>query len=211
MKAILIFVLAFGLTATETHAMFFGNWIEQKFSLFSSNKWTQSRQGVRVISDGSVSLLWTRLPASDSSAVTAKWNWSVDNSVPPTTLSKKGGDDRNLALYFVFVPPEVAEKNRNSNIRKLLKVNDARILMYVWGGNYARGDIVPSPYLGMRGKTIILRSAGTGEFGESVDLAADYKRAFGEPKTVLVGLAVSSDSDDTKTMVRARLQDLRIE
>jgi hypothetical protein len=211
MKTILLVVLACGLTTSEAMATSFGNWTEQKFSLFSGNQWTQSSQGVQVISDGSVSLIWTRLPPSDGSASTAAWTWSVDISVPSTTLSQKGGDDRNLALYFVFMPPEVAKKNRNAGIRKLLKVREARVLMYVWGGNHAREVILPSPYLGARGKTIIRRPAGIGVFRESVDLATDYSRAFGAQKTVLVGLALSSDSDDTETMVRARLQGLRLD
>lgn len=89
------------------------------------------------------------------------------------------------------------------HIRKLLKVREARVLMYVWGGNHAREVILPSPYLGARWKTIIRRPAGIGVFRESVDLATDYSRAFGAQKTVLVDLALSSDSDDTETMVRA--------
>lgn len=210
-KLVLCFVLACGLIPSQVRAVSFGNWTEQRFSLFSGNTWTQSSEGVRVISDGSVSMIWIRLPPSDGRTLTAAWTWSVDNSVPATTLSQKGGDDRNLALYFVFMPSEVAKKNRNAGIRDLLEVPEARVLMYVWGGNHARQDILSSPYLGASGKTIIRRPAGIGVFQESVNLELDYSRAFGEKKTHLVGLAVSSDSDDTSTMVVARLHDLRLD
>jgi hypothetical protein len=169
MKAIVFLVMVFGLPPIEAQAMPFGNWTEQKLSLFSGNTWFQSSKGVQVISDGTVSLIWTRLPPSDGGASTAAWIWSMDKSVPATSLSRKGGDDRNLALYFVFMTPERAKENRNANIRKLLKVREARVLMYVWGGNHARQDILPSPYLGARGKTIIHRPAGIGEFRESVE------------------------------------------
>lgn len=65
-----------------------------------------------------------------------------------------------------------------------------------------------APYLGARGKTVVLRGAGTGQARESVDLAADFRRAFGGQATSLVGLAVSGDSDDTDTMIRARISSL---
>jgi hypothetical protein len=59
-------------------------------------------------------------------------------------------------------------------------------------------------------RTIALRPAGAGAWEETVDLAADFRRAFGEEATALVGLAVSADSDDTGTAVRAELSRLTI-
>ena len=52
---------------------------------------------------------------------------------------------------------------------------------------------------------------GTGRFAERVDLVRDFQRAFGEAPGVLVGLAVTADSDDTDGEIRARISDLRIE
>jgi len=53
-----------------------------------------------------------------------------------------------------------------------------------------------------------LRPAGTGAHRENVDLAADYRRAFGGVPGALVGLAVSADSDDTNSRIRARVSGL---
>ncbi|WP_093163758.1 DUF3047 domain-containing protein [Aliiruegeria lutimaris] len=55
------------------------------------------------------------------------------------------------------------------------------------------------------------RPADTGDVQETVELKSDFKRAFGEEKTVLVGLAISSDRDDTGASVRAQLDGLRLE
>jgi len=186
----------------------FSDWTEQRFAMFSSNDWTQGTGSVGVISDGTVSMLWTQMPPSDGATRSASWSWSVTQSVVPTALNQRGGDDRNLSLYFVFMPPEIAEANRSAGIRKLLSIEEARVLMYVWGGNHPRGSVVGSPYLGERGRTITLRAAGTGSFTERVDLAADFARAFGGEVTELVGMALSSDSDDTDGIVRAQLSDL---
>ena len=186
--ALLLAVLA--LNVNSALAMSFGNWKEQRFFLFSGNEWLQSQDRVLVTSDDAVSLIWTPVDSSIGDATTASWTWSVDRSVPATNLDQKGGDDRNLSLYFVFMPQEVADANRGAGIRKLLGVKEARVLMYVWGGDYGRGQVLSSPYLGPRGRTIVQRSAGIGQHSEAVDLAADYLRAFGEQRTQLVGLAI---------------------
>ena len=95
-------------------------------------------------------------------------------------------------------------------MKSLLSDEDARVMVYVWGGDHNRGDFLTSPYLGDRGRTIIRRSAGTGSASETVDLAADHRRAFGEDIGSLVGLAVPSDSDDTRTGVMAEISRLRL-
>ncbi|MFD0860480.1 DUF3047 domain-containing protein [Roseovarius aquimarinus] len=187
-----------------------GGWTEQKFSLFSGNDWRQGSDSVAVRSNDTVSMLWTTLPEAEWSSTGASWSWSVDQSVPATDLARKGGDDRNLSLYFVFMPEEIARQNVNSGIRQLLDVEEARVLMYVWGGNAQRGALLGSPYLGGQGKTVVLRGAGTGAHSERVDLAADYRRAFGGAPTSLVGLALSADSDDTNGAIAASLSGLTL-
>ncbi|OOY09585.1 DUF3047 domain-containing protein [Thioclava sp. F36-7] len=208
--AFLVSSLCAALMPSLASASIFGGWTEQRFSLFSSNDWQQSANGVAMRSDGSVSLIWRALPRADWGTRKAAWQWSVSQSVPPTPLDRKGGDDRDLSLYFVFMPEAVARANEGASIRKLLAVKEARVLMYVWGGKHGRGALLPSPYLGARGKTVVLRPAGTGSHSESVDLARDYQRAFGGQATQLVGLALSGDSDDTDSAIRARIEGLSL-
>lgn len=189
---------------------FDNTWKTQRFSLFSSNKYGFAGSSVSVASNGSVSLAYRSLPDSFWSSQNASWNWQVDEGVPGTDLRLKGGDDRNLALYFVFLPQGEAERLRGGNVRDLLSNDDARVLIYVWGGDHNRGDLLESPYLGSRGKTIVLRGTGTGSAMENVSLSRDFQRAFGGRQTALVGLALSADSDDTDTRIRASLSGLKL-
>ncbi|MEO1638183.1 MAG: DUF3047 domain-containing protein [Pseudomonadota bacterium] len=187
---------------------FANGWQEQRLSLFSSNDYSFG-QNLGLVSDGSVSIAWTRVGRDGWGATGASWTWQVDQSVPATDLSRKGGDDRNISLYFVFVPESLAPGLEGANIRSLLGNEDVRIMQYAYGGNHARGTVIQSPYGPVgQGVTIALRQAGTGAFNENVDLAADYARAFGGEKGALVGLAVSGDSDDTDSMIRAALGNL---
>ena len=200
-----------GVPATAQQISFDRSWTEQRFSLFSRNRYGLDGAALNVASDGSVSLVWNALPMTSWQSRAASWTWSVDRSVPATDLTRKGGDDRNLSLYFVFLPEQTALATQGKPIRTLLNNDAVRVLTYVWGGVHKRGDVLASPYLGARGKTLVLRPSGTGVAMERIDLSRDYQRAFGSPATSLVGLAVSADSDDTDSAILARIGNLLIE
>ena len=185
-------------------------WKNQRLNLFSSNTYNFGKT-LGIESNGTVSIAWTRLKQQDWNKEVASWSWSVDTSVPATDLSVKGGDDRNISLYFVFLPLDEAQRLQGASLRRLLGNDQVRILQYAWGGNHTPGQFIPSPY-GPQGQgvTVALRPAGTGSFNEHRSIRADYTRAFGHGNAQLVGLAVSADSDDTNTQVRAGIWALEL-
>lgn len=188
---------------------FASGWNEQRLQLFNSNTYSFG-QTLGISSDGAVSLAWTRTARGDWGARAASWNWAVDQSVPATDLRRKGGDDRNISIYFVFLPETDAIGMEGANIRQLNRNPNVRILQYVWGGTHARGEIFGSPYAPGQGANVMLRQAGTGSHAENVDLARDYTAAFGGATGALVGIAVSADSDDTKSSIRASVYNLAV-
>ena len=202
--------LSLALPAAAGPVSFANGWQEQRLSLFSSNDYRFGNT-LSMVSDGSVSIAWTRVGQGDWGSNAASWSWTVEQSVAATNLAQKGGDDRNISLYFVFVPENIAPSLQGANIRSLLGNDDVRIMQYAWGGNHSRGQLIPSPYgPAGQGVTIALRQAGTGSHSEAVDLKADYARAFGGAPGALVGLAVSGDSDDTDGMIRAAIGNLQL-
>ncbi|GAB4387126.1 DUF3047 domain-containing protein [Albidovulum sp.] len=209
----LALALASPLAAPAAPLSFDGGWNEQKFRLFSKNRYGLDGDSLEVRSDGTVSMLWRPLPKAEWGARRARWDWQVERGVPATDLTVKGGDDRNLALYFIFLPRAEAERisAAGGGIRTLLGSAEARVLVYVWGGGHRAGAVLQSPYLGDRGRTVVLHPAGTGAHREAVDLGRDFARAFGAAPGALVGLAISADSDDTDSVIRARISGLSLE
>jgi hypothetical protein len=198
-------------SAAQADRIDFGKgWTEQRFSLFSSNSFDPQGTSLAIESNGTVSLLWKRLLPRFWQTSKASWRWQVREGVPATDLTRKGGDDRNLALYFIFLPQKTAENAGDAGISALLDAADVRVLMYVWGGDHPVGAILPTPYLGERGRTVVRRGIGTGMADEAIDLANDYRAAFGEPPQSLVGLAISADSDDTDTRIIASIGNLTL-
>ena len=186
------------------------SWAEQGFLRLWTNDYGLKGRQLQVSSDGTVSMLYRAVPKSAWGSKMASWGWSVAKSVVATDLTRKGGDDRNLAIYFVFMDAKDADRLSGASIRKVLKNASTKALVYVWGGDYPRGKILYSPYGPNKLKTVASRRAGKGAFNENVDLAADYQRAFGGAPGVLVGVGVSADSDDTDGMISATIKDLKV-
>lgn len=199
-----------GLGFAEALVEFDGSWKEQGFLRLFSNDYVQRGGQLDVISDGTVSLLWRPVDQSERSAEAASWAWRVEEGVPATDLTVKGGDDRNLSVYFVFVDPDRADALAGRSARRILREESARALIYVWGGAHEVGSILPSPY-SARLRTKVLRAADVGEFKENVNLLQDFRKAFGAEPGALVGIAVSADSDDTNGRIVAAITDLHLD
>ena len=166
---------------------------------------------VIVRAEAGVGVLWHPVSLELSGAGYAQWRWRVTAGVDPTDLTRKGGDDRVLAIYFVFVDgPEAVE---NADLTELLRQGKGYLLMYVWGGSANPGTILPSPYFDGRGRTIVKRAADAPMavwFKETADVRSDFRRAFGRLPGKLVAVAVSSDSDDTGGLNIAAVADLDV-
>jgi hypothetical protein len=167
------------------------------------------RSALEVSTDASAGLLWRTVGDGLRHGRRASWRWMVTEGVSPTDLTKRGADDRALAVHFVFGTTADATKSPLA----LLGSASVTALVYVFGGDKPRGSALPSPHMGARGKFIVLRPADAGRgfwFDETVDLAKDYARAFGTLPSLLLAVAVSSDSDDTGRRNRATLRELAI-
>jgi hypothetical protein len=167
-------------------------------------------RGIEVTADAAVGLLWRATSGSVRHGRVARWRWRVDEGAPPTDLTKRGADDRALGVYLIFG----ASADAGKGALAVLGSPSVSTLVYVFGGDRPRGEIVPSPHMGTRGKFVILRPADTRKgvwFEERVEIAKDYARAFGRPPPLLIAVAIFTDSDDTRTRNRARLEALAIE
>ena len=192
-------------------------WEEVTFDGKAANDHRLGDEGTIVVDgDRSVSLIQREVSVDIAATPILTWRWRVDHGVPPTDLTQKGGDDRSLALYvtFPFRPEEASllERMKRGVVETIAgEAAPGRILCYVFGGESERGAFLESPYFGDGGMTVVLRpaTAPTGEWlEERVDLAADYQRVFGSAPDDPTHVAISADSDDTATRIRAALADI---
>jgi hypothetical protein len=171
---------------------------------------------VEVVSRDSVSTLYRPVAVDLAERPLLSWRWRVDEAAPATNLAAKGEDDCSLAVFVGF-PYDPGQASFFERMKRPLVESwvgeDApgRVLRYVFCGDHERGATVESPYLGDAGAIKVLRPARspTGEWlQEEVDLAADYRAAFGEAPPDPTQLAIQADTDNTASMSRASVADL---
>lgn len=192
-------------------------WHEKLFKNKTPNRYVGHADGrLEVLTERSVSLLYYPIPVDLARTPCLTWRWRVDRTMEPADLTRKDVDDRPLAVYVAF-PYVAAEASLGERMKRLLTEQiegpdtPDRVLIYIWGGQGARGMRFPSPHIGAAGPMEILRP-GDSALGvwqeERVDVEADYRRAFGAPPPPTQYIAVAGDSDDTRSASAATIAGL---
>jgi Protein of unknown function (DUF3047) len=171
---------------------------------------------IEVVSKDSVSTLYKPVEANLEERPVLTWRWRVEEPAPATDLSAKGQDDCSLAVYvgFPYDPDQASflERLKRPLVEAWAGDNaPGRVLRYVFCGRHQPGEVVESPYLGSAGFMRVLRptDSPTGKwFTEQVDLAADYRLAFGEEPPDPTQIAIQADTDNTQSESRALVADL---
>ena len=167
---------------------------------------TQSGE-IEVRSDSGSSILY-RMVADDPLQVsTLSWSWQVINGLPATDLRLADGDDRVLAVHVVF-----AEDGFMSRLKGAFHpFARGRVITYVWGDS-VKAEL-PHPHLPDQGFMVIRKTSDypMGKwFTETIDLKADYKRAFGKALPPVAYVAISGDADDLNAMSFGMIKDIRL-
>ncbi|WP_282606408.1 DUF3047 domain-containing protein [Pelagibius sp. Alg239-R121] len=166
--------------------------------------------GLQVEATDAVGFLYAEIDGAPTKRMA--WRWRVDKDIPPTDLSRGGRDDRPLAVHVWFPPkPEdVTLKDRLGSLFGYPMIG--QVLTYVWGGTAQRGVEMANPHF-EDSKLIVLRSGTTPTgtwFNEEIDIAADYKMAFGTAPPAQAYIAISADTDDVGGTSVARLDSLKL-
>lgn len=146
-----------------------------------------------------------------------RWRWKVNNLVQKSDTTRKDGDDYPARVYvtFEYDPDKVS-------VGKKLKYKAGRVLFgdipigainYVWETKAPIGVILDNAYTDFV-KMIVVQS-GPNRVGlwidETRNIYDDYKMAFGEEPPMINGVAIMSDTDNTKERAVAYYGDIVFE
>ena len=163
---------------------------------------------MEIRADKSSSVLYLKIADDPLPATRLSWDWQVIDGLAATDLTKTDGDDRILSVYVAFSDGSMA-----SRLKAMVSpLSSGNVLNYVWGGA-ALLDI-PHPHFPDTGRLIVRQTAGapTGTWiSESVDLAADYRRAFGTAPPGVAYIGLSGDADDLGMTSRGWVRNIRLE
>jgi hypothetical protein len=135
------------------------------------------------------------------------WAWRVQQRNAASDISQKAGDDLAVKVCLSFELPLAQVPFVERQLLRLARSRTgenlpAATLCWVWGGSALAGQVLDNPY-SRRVRYIVLRTQAEALdtwFEESREVAADFKRAFGDEAPTLPPLAavvVAGDADNT--------------
>ena len=175
----------------------------------------KGRAAWRAESDASASLLRRRVQATITENTTVEFAWWVPTTIPTADLRRAETADSPVRVVFAFDGDisKLPMRDRMQFQAAEALTGEAppyATLMYVW-------DNITPPESILRGarsdrvRKIVLQS-GDAQLRQWLHyrrpLQADFVRAFGEEPGKLIGMALLTDSDNTKTKAQAWYGDI---
>ncbi len=160
---------------------------------------------VKAASNSSASGLIRKVEIDPKIYPVVTWRWKVTKIYEKGDVTKKKGDDYAARIYITFkYDPDKAgffEKLKYETAKTLYgEYPPVAALNYIWASNAPEGTIVPNPYTHQA--IMIAVESGAQKLNNWVEevrnIYQDYKKAYGEEPTIISGVAIMTDSDNTK-------------
>lgn len=169
---------------------------------------------VKAMSDASASGLTKEVRVDPKEYPIIRWRWKVENLLKHSDVTRKEGDDYPVRLYITFEydPDKVSfgKKLKFKAGQALFGDIPLAALTYIWETKTPVGTIVENAYTDFA-KMVVVESGGQ-KVGMWIDeernIYEDYKKAFGEEPPMINGVAIMSDTDNTKDQVTAYYGDI---
>lgn len=175
----------------------------------------QGARVVRAVSDSAASGLIRRIRIDPNEFPLVQWRWKIANVIDRSDVTQKAGDDYPARIYITFeYDPERASFLDAAKYRAARALFGAdtpyRALNYIWERKAPRGSIVPNPYTDWA-MMVVVRS-GADDVGrwitEERNIVEDYRKAYGTEPPKISGVAIMTDTDNTKSSATAWYGDI---
>jgi ABC-type molybdate transport system substrate-binding protein len=170
---------------------------------------------VKARSESSASGLIKEIKINPTEYPIVRWRWKAENLLQKSDVRRKEGDDYPARLYITFEydPDKVAftKKLKYKAGQVIFGAIPIGALNYIWDGTSPAGTIVDNAFTDFA-KMIVVRS-GPADLGrwvqEERNVYEDYKKAFEEEPPMINGVAIMTDTDNTKEAATAYYGDIQ--
>ena len=168
------------------------------------------RDAIEATAVSAASVVRKKLRVEPSELGRLRFSWKVPQLIDTADIGTRDADDAPVRVILAFDGDRSRFSARDAMLSELMRTLTGEempyaTLMYVWCNRRPAGTVVTSPRTD-RVRKLVLQS-GAGALGRWLDyerdVRADFERAFGEPPGALVGVAIMTDSDNTRTTARA--------
>ncbi|WP_447965177.1 DUF3047 domain-containing protein [Nitrospira sp. Ecomares 2.1] len=170
---------------------------------------------VKAISRQSSSGLTREISINPKEYPVIEWRWKVENILQNGDVAQKSGDDYPARLYITFQydSSQVGffEKAKFETIKLLYgQYPPIGAINYIWESKSPIGTMVPNPYTDR--VYMFVTESGSANLNQWVtqerNIYEDYKKAFGEDPPNISGVAIMTDTDNTRESAIAYFGDI---
>jgi hypothetical protein len=168
------------------------------------------RVALKADARSSASMLRTPVRVEADALGQLGFSWMVPALIAGADMGVRGLDDSPVRLILAFEGDRSQFSAKNAMLNELTRLVTGEempyaTLMYVWCNQRPVGSVIQNPRTDRIRKIVV--DSGPNELKRwrepRRDVAADYRRAFGEDPGPLVAIAVMTDSDNTRSRSRA--------
>ncbi len=144
-----------------------------------------------------------------------QWRWKVSNTLKTSDVTRKEGDDYPARIYVTF-----QYESAKVGLFGKAKYEAAKLIYgrypplgainYIWESRAPVGTAVPNPFTDQ--VYMIVVESGAAKLNtwvtEERNVYEDYKRVFGEEPSLISGVAIMTDTDNTGESAEAYYGDI---
>jgi hypothetical protein len=147
-----------------------------------------------------------------------QFDWRVDQLIPGADMRQRDAEDSPVRLILVFEGDRQRFSAKNNMLSELtLSLTGEPLpyatLMYVWCNDCPAESVIVNPRTDRIRKLAV--ESGADRVGQWLnyrrDIRADFQKAFGEEPGALLGLAIMTDTDNTRSTTRAWYGTIRLD
>lgn len=176
------------------------------------------RDAVLGESDSAASMLRQHLRIEPSDLGKVGFSWKVPKMISGADMTQRDSDDSPVRVVLAFEGDRSKFSAKNAMLSELALALTGEplpyaTLMYVWGSHSAPESVLINTRTDRIRKVVI--ESGPARLDRWLDyerdIRADYEKAFGEAPGALVGIAIMTDSDNTRQKAKAWYGPLRLQ
>lgn len=176
------------------------------------------KAALKAESKSSASMLRQRLNIAPDKLGSLQFEWQVEQLIAGADMSQRETEDSPVRLILVFDGDRSRFSAKNAMLSELThgltgEPMPYATLMYVWCNTCPPESVIVNPRTDRVRKLAV--ESGSAHLGQwrsyRRDVRADFEKAFGEAPGALLGLAIMTDTDNTRSSAQAWYGAIRLD
>ena len=188
-----------------------GDWPEVKFPGKAATQYrsvmNSGQAWVRADAQRSASMLSRSLDLDVHQHPTIQFEWWIEQGLPEADVALRDKEDSPARLILAFDGDRSEFSAKDAALSEWSQLMTGEplpyaTLMYVWCPKRPVGTVVHNPRTDRIRKMVVATPDTLGAVQIERDIVADYTQAFGRAPGRLIGIAIMTDSDNTRSRAR---------